>query len=214
MGPQYQTGTVTLNDLIGRHPQPVICYQPRRSGRTGMRGVWLSASAFMRYVCIGLALLPRDPASAEAIDRSASSPSSRQPPVSIIPQGRTFRCTPVAVYDGDGPIWCAEGQKIRVAGVAAREMDGSCQFNHPCPATGAIEARDKLVALFGGPRGKLATGQILVRSAPMHCVSAGHARGSRTAAWCRSPYFGDLSCAVVKAGGAVRWPRYWRQHRC
>jgi hypothetical protein len=31
-----------------------------------------------------------------------------------------FLCTPVAVYDGDGPIHCREGQKIRVAGIAAR----------------------------------------------------------------------------------------------
>lgn len=44
----------------------------------------------------------------------------------------TFVCTPVAVWDGDGPIWCKEGPKIRIAGIAAREMDGTCSRGHPC----------------------------------------------------------------------------------
>jgi hypothetical protein len=132
----------------------------------------------------------------------------------VVPLGLQFQCTPTAVYDGDGPIWCAEGPKVRIAGVAAREMDGTCRSNQPCPAAGAIEARDRVVELFGGPRGTLSTGHILVRSPTMTCVSEGSAGGSRTAAWCSSPVFGDLSCAVVAAGGGVTWPRYWRNHRC
>ena len=134
--------------------------------------------------------------------------------VQIIAAGATFRCTPTAVYDGDGPIWCAEGPKVRIAGVAAREMDGTCKTNQPCPDIAARKARDRLVAILGGGRGTLSTGHIKVRSAPMTCISEGSAGGSRTAAWCTSPIFGDLSCAVVRAGGAVRWPRYWRNHRC
>lgn len=42
--------------------------------------------------------------------------------VSVIPAGQSFNCTPTAVYDGDGPIWCAEGPHIRLSGIAAREM--------------------------------------------------------------------------------------------
>ena len=57
--------------------------------------------------------------------------------------GIAFTCTPVAVWDGDGPIWCMEGPKIRIAGIAAREMDGSCQTNQPCPAVDAIDACDR-----------------------------------------------------------------------
>lgn len=132
----------------------------------------------------------------------------------IVSAGATFTCTPTAVWDGDGPIWCAEGPKIRVAGVAAREMDGSCSRNHPCPSVSGTEARDRLVRLMGGPRGRLPTGHIVVRSAPMTCRSDGSAGGSRTAAWCTSPLFGDLSCAVVRTGGALAWQRYWRDHRC
>jgi len=34
------------------------------------------------------------------------------------------------------------------------------------------------------------------------------------AAWCVSPRSGDLSCAMVRGGWALRWDRYWRNHRC
>ena len=132
----------------------------------------------------------------------------------VIATGASFACTPTAVWDGDGPVWCAEGPKVRIAGVAAREADGTCRSNQPCPPVSGIEARDRLVRLFGGVRGMLPTGHVRVRSATMTCVSEGSAGGSRTAAWCVSPDFGDLSCAVVRAGGAVRWGRYWRGHRC
>lgn len=133
----------------------------------------------------------------------------------VLPAGKSFACTPVAVWDGDGPIWCAENHiKVRIAGVAAREMDGSCRPNQPCPQVGAIDARDRLVRLLGGARGTFADGHVAVRSPRMTCRSDGSAGGSRTAAWCISPIFGDLSCAVVREGGALKWPRYWRDHRC
>ena len=132
----------------------------------------------------------------------------------VVAAGTTFTCTPVAVWDGDGPIWCAEGPKIRIAGVAAREIDGTCRPGQPCAPMDGRQARDSLVTLFGGPRGTWRTGQVAVRSATMRCVSDGPAKGFRTAAWCVSPVFGDLSCAVVREGGAVRWRRYWRNHLC
>lgn len=135
-------------------------------------------------------------------------------PSTIVPAGEIFKCTPTAVWDGDGPVWCAEGPKVRIAGVAAREMDGTCRTNHPCPPLSAVEARGRLVLLFGGSKGTLATGHIVVRSATMTCRSDGSARGSRTAAWCVSPVFGDLSCAVVRSAAAARWPVYWRDHQC
>jgi endonuclease YncB( thermonuclease family) len=132
----------------------------------------------------------------------------------IVAAGSTFTCTPTAVWDGDGPVWCAEGPRVRLAGVAAREIDETCKSGHPCPTVGGVDARDRLVRLLGGPRGKLQTGHVSVRTGKMTCRSDGSAGGSRTAAWCYSPAVGDLSCAVVAAGGAVRWPRYWRDHKC
>jgi endonuclease YncB( thermonuclease family) len=132
----------------------------------------------------------------------------------VVAVGMTFSCTPTAVWDGDGPVWCAEGPKIRIAGVAARELDGTCRTNQPCPPVSGTDSRNRLVRLLGGPRGTLSTGHVKVRSATMTCVSEGSAGRSRTAAWCHSPAVGDLSCAVVVAGGAVRWPKFWRNHKC
>jgi endonuclease YncB( thermonuclease family) len=132
----------------------------------------------------------------------------------IVPAGQTFRCTPTLVWDGDGPVFCAEGPKIRIAGVAAREMDGTCRPNQPCPPVSALDARDRLVKLLGGSRGTTNDGHVMVRSVTMECRSDGSAGGLRTAAWCTSPALGDLSCATVRAGGALQWPRYWRDHRC
>jgi endonuclease YncB( thermonuclease family) len=43
----------------------------------------------------------------------------------IIPAGQAFTCTPTHVWDGDGPVWCSEGPRIRLSGIAAREIDGT-----------------------------------------------------------------------------------------
>lgn len=133
---------------------------------------------------------------------------------SIVPAGQSFDCTPTRVWDGDGPIWCAEGPRIRLSGIAAREIDGSCRDNQPCPAAGAVEARDALVRLVGRPTGRSREGHVLVSGPTMRCRSDGDGVGNRTAAWCLSPIGGDLSCAMVKRGFALRWERYWRDHRC
>lgn len=132
----------------------------------------------------------------------------------IVPAGQTFECTPVRVWDGDGPIWCAEGPHVRLSGIAAKEMDGTCNTNQPCPEASAIEARNGLVALVGEARGVSPEGHVLVRGPTMRCASVGGAGGTRTAAWCISPKSGDLSCAMVQSGLALRWDRYWRDHRC
>ncbi|WP_082820052.1 thermonuclease family protein [Sphingopyxis terrae] len=132
----------------------------------------------------------------------------------VVPAGQSFDCTPTAVWDGDGPIWCAEGPHIRLSGIAAREMDGSCRPGHPCPAADPIAARDHLAELVGTPQGKLRTGHVTVSGPTMRCRSAGGAGGTRTAAFCVSPKSGDLSCAMVRNGYAAKWDRYWQGHRC
>ena len=132
----------------------------------------------------------------------------------VVTAGETFTCTPTRVYDGDGPIWCAEGPSVRIAGIAAREMDGTCRVGQPCPAATAGQARDALVGLFGGPRRTNSTGHVVVYAQPMVCRSQGSAGGSRTAAWCTLSSGQDLSCAMLATGTVLRWDRYWRGHSC
>jgi len=130
----------------------------------------------------------------------------------VMAAGSTFTCTPTRVWDGDGPIWCAEGPKIRLAGIAAREIDETCKVGHPCPAASGAAARDHLVRLLGGARGNARTGHVLVNGPRLTCRSDGSGKGDRTAAWC-SVGGVDLSRAMVASGYAVRWERYWPLRR-
>lgn len=132
----------------------------------------------------------------------------------IAAQGTTFTCTPTRIWDGDGPIWCAEGPKIRLAGIAAREIDETCRRGHPCPTARGVDARDHLVRLLGGARGTARTGHVLVRGPALQCQSEGSGKGERTAAWCRTTGGADLSCAMVAGGYALRWATYDHRGRC
>lgn len=134
--------------------------------------------------------------------------------LAIVLPGQTFPCTPVAVWDGDGPIWCEEGPRIRLSGIAAREIDETCSKRHPCPEASGAQAKAALVNLVGKPMGENRNGHTLVEGPTMRCFSAGGAGGYRTAAWCVSPKGGDLSCEMVRGGWALRWDRYWKGHRC
>lgn len=132
----------------------------------------------------------------------------------VIASGQSFTCTPTQVWDGDGPVWCAEGPHLRLAGIAAREMDGTCRANQPCPDASATEARDALVNLLGGARGTRASGHIVVAGPRLACRSEGSAGGSRTAAWCRLPSGQDLSCAMIRTRTVLAWRRYWKGRPC
>jgi endonuclease YncB( thermonuclease family) len=115
-----------------------------------------------------------------------------------------FLCTPIAVYDGDGPVRCREGEKIRIAGIAAREMDDTCRPGHPCPSASAIDARDALVNLFGGARGRWKTGHIVVRYQTMTCRNLGRSY-DRVVASCTLRDGRDLGRAMLATGTVAAW---------
>lgn len=134
----------------------------------------------------------------------------------IIVAGALFACTPTLVYDGDGPIFCAEGPRIRVAGIAARERDNSCRAGHPCPTATGDQALQALVTLLGGSRGMVRLGgagydHIRVRAPTMRCLSTGDAGGNRTGAFCLLADGRNLSCTMLATGTVVRWDRFWRR---
>jgi endonuclease YncB( thermonuclease family) len=112
-----------------------------------------------------------------------------------IPPARagTFTCTVTKVHDGDGPIWCAEGPKIRLTAIAAREMDESCSPGHPCPNASGSDAQRELEGL--------ALGRVL------QCEQTGMSY-KRVTAWCWREDGLELNCAMVKSGKALRWHRY------
>jgi len=134
--------------------------------------------------------------------------------LAVITAGQGFACTPVSLWDGDGPFLCAEGPRVRLAGIAAREMDGSCRSNQPCPDASAEAARDTLAQLLGTPAGTTSDSHIRLINAPtLRCLSTGSAGGKRTGAWCYGPQ-GDISCRLVQARVVKVWPRYWKDHEC
>ena len=108
------------------------------------------------------------------------------------PAGR-FSCQVIRVHDGDGPIWCAEGAKIRLTAIAARELDETCRPGHPCPAASGASARKALH--------RLAMGEAL------SCEATGTSYG-RVTAWCWRGDGVELNCAMVTSGHALRWARY------
>ena len=113
-------------------------------------------------------------------------------------------CTPISVWDGDGPIRCHEGPKIRLAGIAARELDGTCKPHHPCPEASGTEARDALVRLLGGAKGRWKTGHIVVSAPPMRCQKVGRSYDSIVAT-CQLADGRDLSTAMLRTGTVMRW---------
>lgn len=131
-------------------------------------------------------------------------------PAPVVPAGRAFPCTPTHVWDGDGPIWCREGPHLRLAGIATRELNGSCRRGHPCPAASGIAARDALVRLLGGAAGRSPDGHVLVHGARLTCMSGGADRYRRTLArcWLRGRNLGQL---LVTTGVALPW-QFTRKH--
>jgi hypothetical protein len=132
----------------------------------------------------------------------------------IVDSGAFFACTPVRLWDGDGPIWCNEGPRVRLAGINARETDGTCSPGHPCPSASADDATVALAALLGETVGRAEEGHLLIKGPTLSCKSTGGALGERTGGWCVSPLHGDLACALLDSGTVARWPKYWGSHSC
>jgi endonuclease YncB( thermonuclease family) len=133
--------------------------------------------------------------------------------VVVIPAGERFSCTPIKIWDADGPVWCAEGPKLRLHGIAAREMDGSCRPGHPCPDMGAEQARLVLATLLTKGSVKIdQTGHLVLTGAPkLACVSYGDAKGRRTDARCQTTLGDDVACKLIAAGAAKEWRRFSRR---
>ena len=124
--------------------------------------------------------------------------------------GIIFACAAIGLHDADGPIYCASGEKIRLAGVAARELHGSCRPTQPCPVGDPMKARDALATAIGAKidrSGETWTRLPFVRPVQLSCVASGMSY-QRVVATCATISGQDVSCLATTSGAAVRWPCY------
>lgn len=117
-----------------------------------------------------------------------------------------FVCEVVRVHDGDGPLWCRTGQKIRVAGIQAPDYERAEPCRRPAARRAAYTCDDAAAVRSRRIVSRLTLGRRLA------CQPVGKSY-SRIVARCTLPDGRSLSCAAIAAGAAVRWDRYWRQYR-
>ncbi|TPG56699.1 thermonuclease family protein [Sphingomonas glacialis] len=117
----------------------------------------------------------------------------------IAPPPAIFSCTVTRVHDGDGPIWCSNGTKIRVAGIQAPDLKNTV----PCREGRAEYACSNVAA----ERSRVVVERLTLHQA-MTCQPMGTSY-SRVVARCTLQDGRSLSCAILAAGAAVRWDKYW-----
>lgn len=99
---------------------------------------------------------------------------------------RAIECHSPTVTDGDS-LRCG-GQRVRLLGIDAPEMPGSCRPGRQCVQGNPFAARDYLVSLT---------------RTTVRCTPEGQDRYGRTLARCTANGI-DLSCAMIRSGHAVR----------
>ena len=117
-----------------------------------------------------------------------------------------FTCDVVRIHDGDGPLWCRSGEKVRVAGIQAPDFQSAEPCRRPVARRAAYTCDDRAAA-----RSQRIVSS-LVMSKRLTCQPMGKSY-SRIVARCTLPDGRSLSCAAIAAGAAVRWERFWRQYR-
>ena len=115
-----------------------------------------------------------------------------------VPSDR-FLCNVSSITDGD-TLRCADGTRVRLHAVAARESDETCKPGHPCPSASAASATAKLA--------ELASGQTL------QCEQTGTSY-NRVTAVCWNEAHTEINCAMVQSGTTLIWPKFNEQrHIC
>ena len=126
-------------------------------------------------------------------------------PANAVPTA-PFTCTVVRVHDGDGPLWCANGLKVRIAGVQAPDYENA----EPCRRSDASPTNYTCDDAAAARSRRLVERIVLNRKLTCQPVGRSYAR---VVARCTLADGRSLSCAVIAAGAATRWERYWRQYR-
>jgi len=115
----------------------------------------------------------------------------------------SFSCRVVRVHDGDGPIWCANGIKVRTAGVQAPDFESAT----PCRTRKAKYVCDDREA-----EASRVIVERLVLGRTMTCLPVDRSY-KRVVARCTLPDGRSLTCATIAAGAAWKWDAYWRRYK-
>jgi len=122
-------------------------------------------------------------------------PSGDKTKAQTLMSADTFACAVSSITDGD-TLRCADGTRIRLHAVAARERDETCSVGHPCPNASAASATAKL--------SELASGQTL------QCEQTGTSY-NRVTAICWNEQKIEINCAMVQSGTTAIWPKFNNQ---
>jgi endonuclease YncB( thermonuclease family) len=113
-----------------------------------------------------------------------------------------FLCLVTHVHDGDGPLWCGNGIKVRVAGIQAPDFESAepCRLGKAAYVCSDVQAKRSRAIV-----------QRLVMGKTLTCQPVGKSY-ERVVARCTLPDGRSLSCAAIAAGAATRWDSYWRRY--
>lgn len=114
-----------------------------------------------------------------------------------------FECRVTKVHDGDGPLWCADGRKVRIAGTQSPDFEDT----DPCRRGKAAYVCSDVLARRSQQIVERLTLNLTLRCQP---VDRSY---SRIVARCTLPDGRSLSCATIAAGAAQRWDYYWRRYK-
>lgn len=106
-------------------------------------------------------------------------------------------CIAPVVIDAD-TLRCRSGERIRIAAISARERNGTCNPNNPCPTMRHEQAQPIVQRLIAGRT--------------LHCRQVGTS-WNRIVATCALPGGRDLGCAIIRTGAALDWPSYRARYR-
>lgn len=107
----------------------------------------------------------------------------------------TFTCVVERVADAD-TLKCRNRIDVRIAGVNAREADGTCNA-YPCPEMRHEQAQPIVSRMVLGKA--------------LRCRAVG-VNYRRTVAVCALPDGRDLGCAIIATGAGNVWAEYWARY--
>ena len=116
-----------------------------------------------------------------------------------------FTCEVTRVHDGDGPLWCRSGERIRIAGVQAPDFTSAPPCHRPAAQRRAFRCDNRAATRSR----QLVSTLVLCQRLRCQPVDTSY---NRIVARCTLPDGRSLSCATIAAGAAVRWDKYWREY--